>query len=185
MQRIRFLFLIIVILSTELNGQSAKPSDLVNKIIISIQTENFDSFRKLLLDSTDLNEIYKRYDIKIKAPHSKGFLETEKQFYDSSSGSYKELFEKLLAEGKNFEIDWGQIKNTKLIALDSNGFANRNLKSYIANLYFVYKDTSYYIFYIMLFHLSLGYKIGTIGYIDKLGIFPESKMKQLDSLKLN
>jgi len=166
-------------------GQTSSiPSELIDRIIFSLRTENFDSFKSLLLDTTDFKEMYGRYGNKFQVLHSKSYLELEKELFDSSSGIYKKLFERLLADGKNFDIDWGQIKNKKLVAADPNGFTNPNLRQKIANLYFSYKDTFYVVFYILVLNLSSGYKVGTIGFIRKLGIVTDAQLKQLESLKL-
>ena len=71
MQKNILLSSLTFILSIHLYGQISRPADLGTKIITSLQTENFGTYKSPLLDSADFVELHddfvKSNSVKIKA----------------------------------------------------------------------------------------------------------------------
>jgi len=56
-----------IITTVNSTGQTQKPADLAEKIIIAFKTKNFDRYKELLIDTTDYKELMQDY---FKTPYS-------------------------------------------------------------------------------------------------------------------
>jgi hypothetical protein len=171
MQKFILLLLATLIMAINSTGQTFKPADLADKIIIAFQTKNFDNYKHLLIDTTDykefLNDFFKNNHI--PDDQKKEFSEKSKYFADSAGIEYRKEFDRLISKGEKLGIDWAQIKKSKFIFKDDKP-TNSDKKSLSGHLNFIYQDTTYVIFGIEAIELSTGYKISGIRSVLKGGV---------------
>jgi hypothetical protein len=171
MQKIILFFFALFNMTLNSSGQSSNPNDLADKLIAAFQTKDFESYKKLLLDTADYKEFLSDFFKNNHVPESeqKQFVEKQKIFEDSADLQYRKEFERLLNKGEKLGIDWKQIKKGKFIFKDGKP-VNSDEKSLSGHLNFIYKDTTYVFFGIEAIELSSGYKISSIRTVLKGGI---------------
>jgi hypothetical protein len=157
MKKVVCLSFLSFILSIHLNGQILQLKDLKDKILASLKTESFDTFKQLLLDTNDYKE-YVNNSVGNDSIRNVVLLQFKNFILsDTSKSFYKQVFTKLVDRGRHFQIDWNKIHDSKIVIQDS-ATAPVNLFS-IGNISFAYKDSNYAIFYIMIVRLFSGFKI--------------------------
>jgi len=171
MQKFILLFLSTLIMASNSTGQTSKPADLADKIIIAFRTKNFDSYKQLLIDTTDYKEMLKDYlkNDHIPEAEKERLLKMGKQFADSGDTEYRKEFERLIGKGEKLGINWTEIKESKFVFKNDKP-TNSNKKSLSGYVNFTFKDTTYVIFGIEATELSSGYKISSIRTILKDGV---------------
>jgi hypothetical protein len=171
MQKIIFFSFASFIMSLNSSGQSLNPNDLADKIITAFQKKDFESYKKLMLDTLDykefMNDFFKSNHV--PALEQKQLEEKQKMFADSADLQYRKDFERLLRKGEKLGIDWTQIKRGKFVFKDDKP-VNSDKKSLSGHLNFTYKNTTYVFFGIEAMELSSGYKLSEIRTVLKGGV---------------
>ena len=171
MQKITFLFFLTIFMATNSVGQILTSNDLTDKLITAFQTQNFESYKALMLDAVDYRELSGNFFKNNRIPESekKHFAKNEKMFADSSNLQYRKVFERLLNKGLKLGIDWTQIIKSDFIFKDDKPI-NSDIQTLGGHLNFTYKETTFVIFGIEAVKLSSGYKISNIRTILKGGV---------------
>lgn len=171
MQKFILLFLATIIMAINSTGQALKPADLADKIITAFKAKDFDSYKQLLIDSTDYLEMLEDYfkNNHIPQTEKERFLKMGKQFADSGAAENRKEFDRLISKGEKLGINWTKIEVSKFVFKNDKP-TNSDKKALSGHLNFIFKDTTYVIFGIEATELSSGYKISSIRTILKGGV---------------
>ncbi|MBS1655661.1 MAG: hypothetical protein JSU05_12495 [Bacteroidetes bacterium] len=171
MQKLILFFLATIIMTISTTGQTQKPADLADKIITAFKTKNFDSYKQLLIDTTDYKEMLQDYfkNNHIPETEKERLVKMGQQFADSCDTENRKQFDRLIRKGEKLGIDWAKIKESKFV-FENGKPTNSDKKSLSGHLNFIYNDSAYVIFGIEATELSSGYKIEGIRTILKGGV---------------
>jgi hypothetical protein len=171
MRKIPLLFFATLTMTLNSTGQAFNSNDLADKIIDAFQTKSFETYNKLLLDSTGYKEFLNDFLENNRVPEAqrKQFADREKMFADSATLEARKDFDRLLSKGVKLGVDWTQVKKAAFV-FNEDTPENSGKKTLHGHLNFTYKHTTYVIFAIEAIQLSSGYKILSIRTILKGGV---------------
>jgi len=171
MRQFKLIFIATIFMTSNSIGQTFKPNEIADKLFTAFQTKSYESYKKLLFNTSDyqesLNDFFKNNNV--GDSERKEFAEKKKLFADSADSQYRKEFERLLNKGVKLGIDWTKIRKGKFVFKEANA-VNSYKKSLSGHLNFLYNDSTYVIFGIEAIELSSGYKISDIRTVLKGGV---------------
>lgn len=183
MQKTLFILLAMAIMTANAKAQRLKPDIVADSLVAAFQKKNFESFKALLLDSTDYQEFLDNY---FSQPNSSKKDKEEfnitakvKLFTDSSNDAYLKDFERLYNKGEKIGIEWNRIKKSEFI-VEITKPVDSDKKVLTGHLNFYYNDAAYVFFGIEAMELKSGYKITNIRTVLKGGILQYVEPDLLD-----